>query len=88
MEIVDMVAEADSVVVRCKVSGTHRGAAKLAMNGGLIGVEPSGRHFEVQHIRWYKVRNGKIVEHYANRDDLGMMQQLGLLPRQLPAGNQ
>jgi predicted ester cyclase len=36
--------------------------------------------FEVQHIHMYQLRNGKIVEHFANRDDLGMMQQLGLLP--------
>ena len=30
MEIVEMVAERDSVVVRCRVSGTHRGAAARA----------------------------------------------------------
>ncbi len=28
----------------------------------------------------YRVRNGKIDEHFANRDDIGMTQQLGLLP--------
>ena len=27
-----------------------------------------------------RVRDGKIIEHWANRDDVGMMQQLGLLP--------
>jgi hypothetical protein len=34
----------------------------------------------VQHIHWYKLLDGKIVDHYATRDDIGMMQQLGLLP--------
>jgi predicted ester cyclase len=80
-DILDMVAEGDDVVVRCKVSGIHLGTGRLAVNGGLlVGVPPTGRRFEVQHIHWYKVRDGKIVDHRANRDDIGLMQQLGLLP--------
>ena len=31
------------------------------------------------HIHRYKLRDGKIVDHYATRDDIGMMVQLGLL---------
>jgi len=81
MEIVEMVAQGDSVVTLLKVSGTHRGVGKLPMNGGmLVGVEPTQKHFEVQHIHWYKIRDGKIVEHTATRNDIGMMRQLGLLP--------
>lgn len=80
-EIEDVVAEGDSVVVRTLVRGTHRGIGQIPVNGGmLIGVEPTNKSFEVQHIHWYKLRDGKIIEHYANRDDIGMMQQLGLLP--------
>ncbi len=81
MEIVEMVAEGDSVVVRCTVSGTHRGVGKRPVNGGmLVGVAPTQKRFEVQHIHWYKLRDGKIIEHRANRDDIGMTRQLGLLP--------
>ena len=81
MEIVEMVAEGYSVVVRCRVTGTHRGVAARSINGGfLVGVQPTGKRFEVQHIHWYKVRDGKITEHSTSRDDLGMTQQLGLLP--------
>ncbi|MCA1604568.1 MAG: ester cyclase [Acidobacteria bacterium] len=81
MEILEMVAEGDSVVVRCTVGGTHRGVGKRSVNGGmLMGVEPTQKRFEVQHIHWYKLRDEKIVEHYATRDDIGMMRQLGLLP--------
>ena len=36
--------------------------------------------FAVQHIHWFKVRSGVIAEHSTSRDDLGMTQQLGLLP--------
>lgn len=80
-ETEDIVEAGDSVVVRAKVRGTHLGTGEFPVNGGmLVGVEPTGKTFEVQHIHWYKLRDGQIVEHYANRDDIGMMQQLGLLP--------
>ena len=44
-----------------------------------MGVQPTGRTFEVQHIM-YRVLDGKIAEHLGNRDDVGMRRQLGLLP--------
>jgi predicted ester cyclase len=85
-EILDVVAENDSVVVRTNIRGTHLGVGQLPVNGGMLrGVEPTGKTFEVQHIHWYKLRDGKIIEHYANRDDISMMQQLGLLPQTLPS---
>jgi predicted ester cyclase len=81
MEILDMVAEKESVVVQCTVSGTHKGVGKLPINGAmLVDVQPTGKHFEVLHIHWYILKDGKIVDHRANRDDIGMTRQLGLLP--------
>jgi predicted ester cyclase len=80
-DIVELVAKGDTVVVRLTASGTHRGVGKLPLNGGmLVGVEPTLKHFSVQHIHWYKLRDGKIIEHNATRNDVGMMRQLGLLP--------
>ena len=65
-EIEEMVGEGDSVVMRCKVSGTHRGIGKRPVDGGmLVGVAPTQKHFEVQHIHRIKLRDGKIVDHYA-----------------------
>lgn len=87
MEIVEMIAAEDSVVVRCTVSGTHQGVGRLPVNGAmLVDVAPTGKRFEVQHIHWYKLRSGKIVEHRASRDDIGMMRQLDLLPPAPTAG--
>ena len=43
-------------------------------------MQPTGRTFEVQHNHMYRVLDGKIAEHFANRDDVGMMWQLGLFP--------
>jgi predicted ester cyclase len=81
LTILSSVAEGEWVVVRCTHSGTHLGTSYFPVDGGmLIGVEPTGRSFEVQHMHMYRVLDGKIAEHFANRDDVGMMRQLGLLP--------
>ena len=29
---------------------------------------------------WFRIEDGKIIEHWANRDDLGMARQLGWIP--------
>ena len=80
MEIVEIADAGDVVVVRCKVTGTHRGVATMNLNGMPVGAQPTGKRFEVTHMHWHKLRDGAIVEHYANRDDLGTLRQLGLAP--------
>jgi predicted ester cyclase len=85
IDIKDIVAVDDQVIVRCLFAGTHLGVGRLPVNGGLlVGVEPTGKSFSVQHIHWYTLKDGKIIEHRANRDDVSMMQQLGLLPPTAP----
>ena len=79
MEIVTIVASGDDVIVRAKVTGTHRGVAKMPLNGMPVGAAATGKRFEVSHMHWNTLHGGQIVEHYANRDDLGMLRQLGLL---------
>lgn len=50
------VAEGEWVVFRCTYSGTHRGTSRFPVDGGmLVGVQPTGRTFEVQHIHMYRV---------------------------------
>jgi predicted ester cyclase len=86
MEIVDLVAVGDDVVVREIVSGTHRGTGRIAVNGGLlVDAPPTGKRFIIQQMHWYTFnKDGLIVRARANRDDVGMMQHLGLLP--MPPG--
>ena len=90
LEIQNLVVVGDSVVVRAVFKGTHRGKGVLPVNGGmLVGVEPTGKSFAVSHIHWFQLRDYKIIAHYANRDDIEMMRQLGLSPKIIPAtGNQ
>jgi predicted ester cyclase len=80
-EAIEITAVGDVVIARNKVSGTHKGVGKIPVEGGmLIGVAPTNRKFVVQHIHWWRFRDGLIAEHYATRDDVEMMKQLGLLP--------
>ena len=84
-EIVEIVAVGDSVIVREKMSGTHRGVGRIPVNGGmLVGVTPTKRHYEIDAIHWYKLKDGKIADHYAVRDDLKMMQDLDLSSKPTP----
>lgn len=81
LEPIDVLTDGDWVVERGTFSGTHQGVGRLPVNGGLlVGIDPTYRYFRVQHIHMFRVSEDKIVDHYATRDDVGMMQQLGLLP--------
>ncbi|HEX6483042.1 MAG TPA: ester cyclase [Ktedonobacteraceae bacterium] len=70
--IEELVAEGDTVVARVTVSGTHRGPFQ--------GIPPTGRSFRQDQMHFIRSRDGKVVEHRAVRDDLGVMQQLGVIP--------
>jgi predicted ester cyclase len=76
----EVLAAGDRVAIRYTVSGTHQGVCASPVNGGLLlGVPPTGRSYVVQHIHLFRFAGGKVVEHAANRDDLSMMLQLGLV---------
>jgi len=68
----DMVAEGDLVTVRAVVKGSHQ--------GDLMGIPPTGKQIEMPLIIIYRIAGGKIVEHWMVSDQLGMMQQLGVIP--------
>lgn len=72
----EMVAEGEWVTVRTTCEGVH--AAKARVNSGIFAdFEPTGRKYEVQHIHMFRIVDGKIKEHWANRDDLGAARQVG-----------
>ena len=76
-----LLAEDEWVSAQVLMTGTHRGTPDLPVLGGLVHeTEPTGKSVSVLNIHVYRLEGGLIVEHSAVRDDLGMMQQLGLLP--------
>jgi steroid delta-isomerase-like uncharacterized protein len=70
--IEDMIAENDRVAVRLMSSARQVGE--------FMGIPPSGRSYTIGEIHIFRVRDGKIAEHWHQADFLGMMRQLGALP--------
>jgi predicted ester cyclase len=70
--IEELVAEGDIVAGRLTMSGTHEGP--------LMGMPPTGNAVRKDRMHFVRFRNGKTVEDWGVRDDLGMMQQLGAIP--------
>jgi steroid delta-isomerase-like uncharacterized protein len=75
-KVEEVIAEADTVVLRCTLTGTHEGP--------FMGIPPTGRKIEVNEIHIYRLDDGKAVEHRAGRDDLGAMRQLGVIADAVP----
>ena len=67
----ELVAEGDTVAIRVTVSATHRGPFQ--------GMPPTCRSFRQAQMHFIRFRDSKVVEHRAVRDDLGAMQQLGVI---------
>jgi predicted ester cyclase len=80
MTIEAMVAEGDTVAVRVVSEGTNLGP----LNGV---VPPTGGRFKARQSHWYRVEDGKLAEHWATREDLPAMMQLGIVesPGGLPS---
>ena len=74
-----MVAEGDVVMCEATFQGTHLGEFRLIPPLQGPSLRPNGKAFTVKHIHRFRLKDGKIVEHFAVRDDLGMFRQLGHL---------
>ena len=81
-EIHDAVQDDDLVVVHATMSGRQTGPfVAYGPDGAIAAVfPPLGRRFAVTQTHWFRMRDGRVAEHWANRDDLGMGQQLGWTP--------
>lgn len=77
-DVEDVIAEGDRVVLRATVHGT--------MKGEFLGMPATGKSATWSEMHFARVKDGRIVEHWANVDQLGMLQQLGLAPTPGQAG--
>jgi predicted ester cyclase len=69
-----LIAEGDTVIERWTQTQTHTGAAVFGVPAS------SGKKIRTTGISIYRIAGGKIVEHRAEMDFLGVMVQLGALP--------
>lgn len=72
IEIEDLVSTDDTVTMRWRASGTHRGE--------LMGIQPTGRSSVVTGLALIRFQDGKAVQEHQEWDQVAMLRQLGLLP--------
>ena len=70
--IEDLVAEGDKVVSRLTFRGTQ--------TGDLMGIPATGKTVTISETIIDRFADGKIVESWRLFDQMGMMQQLGVIP--------
>src|ERR1700760_1929235 len=69
----EVVAEGDKVVSRFTWTGTHRAT--------FLGIPSTGKKVTVKGVVIDRLANGKMADSRILMDTLGMMQQLGVVPR-------
>ena len=72
VEIQDMIAEGDKVVARCRVTGTNN-----ATGFPWMGASANGAKLDFEWISIYRVKDGKVVEHWGINDALSLLMQAG-----------
>jgi steroid delta-isomerase-like uncharacterized protein len=65
----DMIAEKDKVMTKFTVTGTHKGI--------FMDTPPTNNKISYEEIVILRLKEGKIIEHWAVADALSLMQQLG-----------
>jgi len=69
----ETIASGDKVVSRFKWTGTQRGE--------FLGIPATGRKVTVPGVVIDRLNDGKMADSRILMDTLGMMQQLGVIPR-------
>jgi predicted ester cyclase len=81
-QIHDVVADGDLVVIHATMSGRHVGnfVSYSPEADPAQAFPPTGKSFATTQSHWMRIADGKVIEHWANRDDLGTATQLGWIP--------
>jgi steroid delta-isomerase-like uncharacterized protein len=72
VHIEDMVADNDFAVFHDRVEATSK--------NDFFGVPANGKRIAWTEIHFLKIAGKSIVEHWSNFDQLGILQQLGVIP--------
>ena len=70
--IEDQIAEGDKVVTRLTAIGKHE--------GDLPGAPRTGNDMKMTSITIHRIANGKLAEKWSEKDVLGLLQQIGVMP--------
>ena len=67
-----LIVDGDKVAARWTITGTHQGP--------FLGASPSGNSIKDQGVDIFRIQDGQIIEIFVNENDLGLMQQMGVIP--------
>ena len=67
-----LTADGDMVSYRASETGTHRAE--------FLKIPATGKHATWTEIQFFRVKDGKVVEHWVDVDIFGWFQQLGVIP--------
>lgn len=75
--IEDEIIQGDKVAVHWTMRGTHKGL--------FLGNSPTSKSISVKGLIYVRIENGQIIENWMLVDQMGMLQQIGLVPPPRPA---
>lgn len=67
-----MIADAEYVALAYMITGTHQ--------GHFLGFAPTGKQMRARGVEIGKFAHGQLIERWGSSDQLGILQQLGLVP--------
>ena len=81
-DIHEAAADGDIVVIHSTASSRHAGPFVLYDESGAVEqvMPATGNTCSITQTHWFRIADGQVIEHWANRDDLGMARQLGWVP--------
>lgn len=71
VEVLEIIVTPDHVTTVADLSATH--------TGDWLGHAPTGKRFTVRNVQVMAVQDGRPIGRWGSTDQLGMLQQLGLL---------
>jgi len=72
IDVLDSLIEAERIAMRFRITGTH--------TGNFQGIPATGRSMDAQGITILHFSEGKVIERWNQLDQMGLMQQLGVIP--------
>jgi steroid delta-isomerase-like uncharacterized protein len=72
VEVDDVIEDGETVVGRYTYRGRHTGT--------FMGIPPSGAQIEMHSIDIWRVRDGRMYEHWDELNTLELFQQIGAIP--------
>ncbi|HEY3542550.1 MAG TPA: ester cyclase [Gaiellaceae bacterium] len=71
-DVEDTISDGDQIIVKWTARGTN--------TGDYFGMPATGKPIEISGMNTWRTRDGQAIEGWVNRDDMGLLQQLGVIP--------